>query len=99
MVYRKNPFHHKNLWDVLLENKWHIIRSRIMIKYKAMEEKDPNLQAPQEANTTKHINFLELEENSDNSGSKSQDEDSATKKAWEELREDNKKKDDNTGNS
>jgi hypothetical protein len=62
------------------------------------KEQDPNLQASQEANTTKHINFLELEEGgtSDrtNSGDTSND-DSPTKKAWEEMREDKKKERDN----
>jgi hypothetical protein len=53
------------------------------------KEQDPNLQANQEANTTKHINFLELEDN-DNSSSvsdSSNDDDSPTKKAWREMRE------------
>ena len=57
------------------------------------KEQDPNLQAPQEANTTKHINFLEAEEaathnRSDDSGDDFAD--SPTRKAWEELRKDNK---------
>lgn len=56
------------------------------------KEPDPNLQSPQEANTTKHINFLETEEAGDTSTSGGTDNnDSPTKKAWEELRNDNKK--------
>ena len=58
------------------------------------KEQDPNLQASQEANTTKHINFLEIEENGSSertgTGDTSQ-EDSPTKKAWQEMREDKKK--------
>jgi hypothetical protein len=54
------------------------------------KEQDPNLQAPQEANTTKHINFLETEEGAENNASDTagndRSEDSPTKKAWEELR-------------
>lgn len=59
------------------------------------KEQDPQLQAPQEANTTKHINFREIEEadnngtfSDDNSGS---DDDNPTKKAWEELRNEQQK--------
>jgi hypothetical protein len=57
------------------------------------KEQDPNLQAPQEANTTKHINFLEAEEGESTNDSSTGDEfaDSPTRKAWEELRNDNKK--------
>jgi hypothetical protein len=58
------------------------------------DEKDPSLQAPQEANTLKHINFAELEDtdNSDtNNANDNNDNDSPTKKAWQELREDEKK--------
>jgi hypothetical protein len=51
---------------------------------------DPNLQAPQEANTTKHINFLEAEENAaSNNGDSSADlkeDDSPTKRQWQEMR-------------
>ncbi|GEO09603.1 hypothetical protein [Segetibacter aerophilus] len=58
------------------------------------KEQDPNLQAPQEANTTKHINFLETEEGDENSTSNTKgndnNDDSPTKKAWEELRNSNK---------
>ncbi len=57
------------------------------------KELDPNLQAPQEANTTKHINFREAEEAAgDNRGDDTDDsfDDSPTKKAWEELRRDEK---------
>jgi len=56
------------------------------------EEKDPLLSTPQEANTEKHINFTEVDEK-DNTGETnngSDDEESPTKKAWEELREENK---------
>ncbi len=57
-------------------------------------KQDKNLQAPQESNTEKHINFREVEE-ADNRGgtsaSSNDDDDSPTKKAWEELRQDNKK--------
>jgi hypothetical protein len=57
------------------------------------KEKDPNLSAPQEANTTKHINFVESEEaTSDRSNEDKQDDsNSPTKKAWEELRKEDKK--------
>jgi hypothetical protein len=55
------------------------------------KKQDPNLQAPQEANTTKHFNFLESEEATDDSSSagteNDSDNDSPTKKAWEELRQ------------
>ncbi|HSU49228.1 MAG TPA: hypothetical protein VLJ41_01500 [Segetibacter sp.] len=55
------------------------------------KEQDPNLQAPQAANTTKHINFLEAEENDavnlNNTNNNDSDE-SQSKKAWEELRKD-----------
>jgi len=58
------------------------------------KEQDPNLQTPQEANTTKHINFLETEEadatNSNDPADDTSDDESPTKKAWEELRNDNK---------
>jgi hypothetical protein len=59
------------------------------------EEKDPSLKSPQEANTTRHINFREIEESDSTSGtnSTSDTEDaSPTKKAWQELREDMKNK-------
>ena len=54
------------------------------------KSQDPNLQAPQEANTTKHVNFLEADEGSGNSDREDKDapSDNATKKAWEELRRD-----------
>jgi hypothetical protein len=61
------------------------------------KEQDPNLQASQEANTTKHINFLELEEDGSSdrtSKHDTADEDSPTRKAWEEMREDKKKEQD-----
>ncbi|HEX8461353.1 MAG TPA: hypothetical protein VF623_07980 [Segetibacter sp.] len=63
------------------------------------KDQDPNLQASQEANTTKHINFLEIEENdTDNtSGTDDSADDSPTKKAWQEMREDKKKEE--NGNS
>lgn len=56
------------------------------------KEQDRNLQAPQEANTTKHINFVEAEEDAandevDDAGEDDND-DNPTKKAWEELRKD-----------
>ena len=51
---------------------------------------DPNLQAPQEANTTKHINFLAAEEDALNSDAAEKEpfkeDDSPTKKEWEEMR-------------
>ena len=55
------------------------------------KEQDPQLQAPQEANTTKHINFLELEEGSSDPAERndSAEDDSPTRKAWEELRREN----------
>ena len=55
------------------------------------KEQDPQLQAPQEANTTKHINFLELEERSSDTAERnvSAEDDSPTRKAWEELRREN----------
>jgi len=58
------------------------------------DEQDPLLQAPQEANTTKHINFTELEDTGDDASDNSRnndDDDSPTKKAWQELREDEQK--------
>jgi hypothetical protein len=59
------------------------------------DEKDPLLEAPQEANTTKHINFAELEDTDNTSANnrtdKNDDDESPTKKAWRELREDEKK--------
>lgn len=61
------------------------------------KEQDPLLQAPQEANTTKHINFLEIEEGDTGTTDRndSADNDSPTKKAWEELRKDNANRDTN----
>jgi hypothetical protein len=59
------------------------------------KEQDPNLQAPQEANTTKHFNFLESEESTDNTSVGSDSDagnNSPTKKAWEELRQDQENK-------
>ncbi len=58
------------------------------------KEQDPQLQAPQEANTTKHINFLEIEEGDTNTTERNDnaDDDSPTKKAWEELRQENSKR-------
>jgi hypothetical protein len=59
------------------------------------KEQDPNLQSPQEANTTKHINFREIEgSEASNTGDRTDNDtsdDSPTKRAWEELRNDNKK--------
>ncbi|MCW3110550.1 MAG: hypothetical protein JWQ09_5056 [Segetibacter sp.] len=59
------------------------------------KEQDPNLQAPQEANTTKHINFLETEEaeatNTNDRKDNDSGDESPTKKAWEELRNGHKK--------
>lgn len=62
------------------------------------KEQDPQLQAPQEANTTKHINFLELEEESSDTAERnvSAEDDSPTRKAWEELRRENSNR--NAGN-
>ena len=58
---------------------------------------DPNLQAPQEANTTKHINFREAEERAGNATGDEQenfrDDDSPTRKEWEELRKELKEDD------
>lgn len=53
-------------------------------------QQDPNLQAPQEANTTKHINFLDTDTGSTDNGDKAsfKEDDSPTKKAWEEMRKD-----------
>ena len=60
------------------------------------KEQDPNLQSPQDANTTKHINFMEIEEadaaNTDGNTDTDNDSDNPTKKAWEELRKDNESK-------
>lgn len=57
------------------------------------KEQDPLLQAPQEANITKHINFREIEEGdtgtTERNDSADDDDDSPTKKAWEELRREN----------
>lgn len=57
------------------------------------KEQDPQLQAPQdqEANTTKHINFLEIEEEPSDTAERndSAEDDSPTRKAWEELRQEN----------
>jgi hypothetical protein len=54
------------------------------------KSQDPNLQAPQEANTTEHINFLESEAEGGNSEREDSNASSEnpTKKAWEELRRD-----------
>ena len=52
---------------------------------------DPNLSAPQEANTTKHINFLDAEEDTTSPRSDDAEEESPTQKAWKELRNDEKK--------
>ena len=64
------------------------------------KEQDPALQAPQEANTTKHINFLEAEDttadNQDDDNGNDTNEDSPTKRAWEELRKDEKKQRDSS---
>ncbi|MDQ6814704.1 MAG: hypothetical protein M3040_13265 [Bacteroidota bacterium] len=58
------------------------------------KEQDPNLQAPQVANTTKHINFLEAEEadNDTNDNADIDNDDNPTKKAWEALRNEQKDK-------
>jgi hypothetical protein len=59
-------------------------------------KQDPLLQAPQEANTGKHINFRELEETAANhsgggdANGNSDEDESPTKKAWEEMREEMK---------
>ncbi len=61
------------------------------------KELDPNLQAPQEANTTKHFNFLEAEEAADtgeNNDRSDANDDSPTKKAWEELRKEQSRQQD-----
>ena len=53
------------------------------------QEKDPQLGPPQEANTGKHINFLEAEEDSSEPKRNADaDKESPTKKAWEEMRQD-----------
>jgi hypothetical protein len=61
------------------------------------KDQDPNLQAPQEANTRKHINFREAEEtdadSSTGNNSSQQEDNSPTKKAWEELRNETNVKD------
>ncbi len=52
---------------------------------------DPSLQSPQDANTQKHINFLETEEEgSAENLSSDQDEQSPAKQQWEEMREEKK---------
>jgi hypothetical protein len=78
------------------------IRLGVIKETKIMNDnqQDPNLQAPQEANTTKHINFLEVEEGGDGSSDNNADtnnDESPTKKAWDELRNDNKNKQDSEG--
>jgi hypothetical protein len=51
------------------------------------DKQDPNLSSPQEANTTKHINFAEAEDTDNNSSAPaSHDDDSPAKKEWQELR-------------
>jgi hypothetical protein len=57
------------------------------------EQVDPGLSAPQESNTTKHINFLEAEENAANSTSSDNDDaiDNPARKEWEEMREEKSK--------
>jgi hypothetical protein len=56
------------------------------------EKQDPNLSSPQEANTTKHINFAEAEnEVNETRASDEKDDESPTKKKWEELREEQSK--------
>jgi hypothetical protein len=65
------------------------------------KEQDPALQAPQGANTTKHINFLEAEDadmgNTGGDNGNDTNDDSPTKKAWEELRKDEEKRRDSNG--
>jgi hypothetical protein len=59
-------------------------------------ELDPSLSAPQEANTVKHINFLEAEDaepaDNDDRADGNDANESPTKKAWEELRKENSEK-------
>lgn len=53
-------------------------------------EQDPSLQAPQEANTQKHINFPALEdEGKRDDQSSNKDDESQTKKQWQKMREEN----------
>lgn len=63
------------------------------------KKQDPQLQAPQEANTTKHINFLEIEEGPSDTAERndSSEDDSPTKRAWEELRQENLNKNSGKG--
>ena len=60
-------------------------------------KQDPNLQSPQEANTTKHINFMEVEENAGDTSADNaeplKDDDSPTRKQWEEMRKEMKEDD------
>jgi hypothetical protein len=49
------------------------------------EEKDPHLNIPSEANTDKHINFLDAEDNGDKSGKKNKDDEiKECQKQWKE---------------
>jgi len=45
---------------------------------------DPNLDIPSEANRTKHINFLDIEEDNSSAGRNKDDFSEERKKQWEE---------------
>ncbi len=51
-------------------------------------DQDPSLQSPQDANTQKHINFLEIEDTGTvPSPSSNEDDQNSAKEQWKEMRE------------
>jgi len=62
-----------------------------MREEKKNNNSDPSLQSPQDANTQKHINFLETEEEGTVENlSSDEDEPSPAKQQWKEMREEKK---------
>lgn len=56
------------------------------------QDKDPNLDIPSEANSTKHINFLDVEDtNNDTGGNRKDDETAERQKQWQRGIEEGKK--------
>jgi len=56
------------------------------------QDKDPNLDLPSEANSTKHINFLDVEDtNNDTGGNRKDDETAERQKQWQQGIEEGKK--------
>src|ERR671921_595528 len=64
---------------------------REMREESSKEDQDVSLQSPQDANTEKHINFLDTESQGSSTKDSSDETESAPQKEWREMREEKNK--------